>query len=131
MSRNERYAATKRLSLPVPNGTASGTPLRLIPAGGAFSATDNVQLNVVTETATGAAGEPAPGHDVGEASCALDGVWNLAISTTTAAAIGAPIYITSGMVLTPVVGSNALFGHVVDRAKGTTAGEIVPVRIKN
>jgi hypothetical protein len=131
MSTNERYAPRQRLSLPVANSTAAGTPVRIVPSGGSYSATDNVQLNGVTETATGAAGEAAPGHKTGYASVALDGTFNLAVGTTTAITVGGPVYITSGGALTPVSTSNALFGHVVDRAKGTTAGEVVPVRIKN
>lgn len=113
-------------SLPVPNNTAAGTAVRI----GTFSATNDLQLNGVTETATGAAGQAAPGHDTGYASVAIAGVFNLPISTTTAIAVGGPVYITSAGVLTPVATSNALFGHAL-RAKGTTDGEAVRVRIKN
>jgi predicted RecA/RadA family phage recombinase len=108
--------------MPVAADTAEGTAVRI----GTFSATDGVNLNGVTETA-----ENEGGNIDGEATVALDGVFNLPITTTTAIAIGGPVYITSAGALTPVATSNALFGHVVKRAKGTTAGEVVPVRIKN
>lgn len=129
MARNERYSPKDdhHYSLPVPNSTAAGTAVRI----GTFSATNDANLNGVTETATGAAGEAGPGHATGHASVAIRGVFNLPISTTTAIAEGGPVYITSAGVLTPVATSNALFGHVIDRAKGTTDGESVPVRIKN
>ena len=129
MSRNERYHADSvhHISAPVPNSTSSGKAIRL----GTYDVGIGVNLNGVTETATGAAGEAAPGHDTGHASVALGGVFDLPISTTTAIPENGPVYITSAGVLTPVSASNALFGHTVDRAKGTTANEVVPVRIFN
>lgn len=127
MTRNERFSPKDdhHYSLPVPNSTAVGTAVHI----GTYSATVP-GLNGVTETSTGAAGEAAPGHATGYASVAIKGVFDLAIGTTTAIAVGDPVYITSGGALTPVATANALFGHVL-RAKGTTAGEIVPVRIYN
>jgi len=122
MATNEKFAHGDRLSLPVPNSTASGSPVRV----GAFA----TGLNAVTQTKTGAAGEPDGGNATGYASCALTGVWKLPITTTTAMAVGDPVYITSGNALTPSATSNQLFGHILE-AKGTTAGEVHPVRVAN
>lgn len=122
MSRNERYSPTRRRSLPVPQDTLAGAPVRV----GTFSGTNDLQLNGVTETREGEGGNVD-----GNATVALDGCFDLPITTTTAIAIGGPVYITAANALTPVATGNALFGHVVDRAKGTTAGEVVPVEIKN
>lgn len=129
MARNERYSGKDdhHYSLPVPNNTAAGVAVRI----GTFSATNDAQLNGVTETATGAAGEAAPGHATGHASVSIKGVFNLPVTTATAVPEGGAVYITSAGVLTPVATGNALFGHVIDRAKGTTDPETVPVRIKN
>jgi hypothetical protein len=123
MATNEVFEHGDRLSLPVPNSTASGAPLRL---GGTAAAA----LNVVTQTKTGAAGEPDGGNATGYASCALSGVHKLAIGTTTAMAVLDPVYITSGNALTPSASGNQLFGHILE-AKGTTAGEVHRVRIAN
>lgn len=120
MSTNEVFTDGDNLSLPVPNSTASGAPLRL---GAAATG-----LNVVTQTKTGAAGEPDGGNATGYASCKTRGVFKLAIGTTTAMAVMDPVYITSGNALTPVSTSNQLFGHILE-AKGTTAGEVHRVRI--
>lgn len=128
MARNEVFSPKDdhHYSLPVPNNTPSGGAVRI----GTFSATNDLQLNGVAETATGAAGEAAPGHATGYASVAIWGVFRLPVTTTTAIPVGGPVYITSAGVLTPVSTSNALFGHAIV-AKGTTDGELVPVRIKN
>lgn len=122
MSTNEVFEKGDMLSLPVPNSTASGAPLRL---GAAATG-----LNVVTQTKTGAAGEPDGGNATGYASCKLSGVFKLPISTTTAMAVLDPVYITSGNALTPSSSGNQLYGHILE-AKGTTAGEIHRVRVAN
>lgn len=126
MATNERYTDADYLSLPVPNSTASGTAVRV----GTFSATTGLNLNGVTQTSTGAAGEPTGGNATGYASVKLKGAFKLAVSTTTTLAVGDPVYITSAYVLTPVSTSNALFGHALS-AKGATAGTLVTIRIKN
>jgi predicted RecA/RadA family phage recombinase len=100
-----------KLSLPVPADTASGAPV-LVGA-----------LPGVTACAEGDGGNVD-----GNASVWLAGVFRLPIGTTTAIAVGGPVYITAGGALTPVATGNTLFGHVVV-AKGTTAGEIVPVKL--
>lgn len=122
MAKNEIFESGDRLSLPVPNGTASGAPLRV---GAAATG-----LNVVAQTKTGAAGEPDGGNATGYASCKLSGVYDFAIGTTTAMAVLDPVYITSGNALTPDATGNQVYGHILE-AKGTTAGEVHPVRIAN
>lgn len=102
-----------KLSLPVAADTASGTPVLV------------GSLPGVTATAEGEGG-----NEAGYATVWLAGVYDLAVGTTTAVAAGGPVYITGAGALTPSdgAGANTLFGHVVE-AKGTTAGEIVPVKL--
>src|SRR4051812_35294929 len=122
MATNEVFRDADMLSLPVPNGTASGAPVRVGQAA--------TGLNGVTQTKTGAAGEPEGGNATGRASVLLKGAHKLQVSTATALAVLDPVYITSGNVLTPVATGNQLFGHALT-AKGTTANEVITVRIAN
>lgn len=119
---NEVFSDANDLSLPVPNSTPTGGPVRV---GAAATG-----LNGVAQTATGAAGEPQGGNPTGYASVKLNGAHKFAVSTTTALAILDPVYITAANVLTPVSTGNQLYGHALS-VKGTTAGEIVTVRIAN
>lgn len=112
--RNEEFYPNDpadKLSLPVANGTASGAPVMV------------GSLPGVCATAEGEGGNAE-----GYASVWLAGVFRIPITTTTAITVGGPVYITSGGALTPVSSGNTLFGHVV-AAKGTTAGEVVPVKL--
>lgn len=112
--RNEQFYPNDpadKVSLPVTADTASGAPVLV------------GSLPGVTATAEGEGGNVD-----GNASVWLAGVFNLAIGTTTAISVGGPVYITSGGSLTPVATGNTLFGYVLE-AKGTTAGEIVPVKL--
>lgn len=125
MARNEVFKNADYLSLPVAAGTESGKPVRI---GG---------LNGVAQTDRGAAVDPAApyvqnvsGNIEGYASVALKGAFLLPVSTTTTLAIGAPVYITSGGVLTPVATGNEVFGHALS-PKGSTANAPVVVRIAN
>lgn len=120
MATNEVFGDGDNLTLPVPNGTPSGTPLRV---GAAATG-----INVITQTKTGAAGEPDGGNATGYASCKARGVWKVPIGTTTAMAVLDPVYITSGNALTPSSSGNQLYGHILE-AKGTTAGEVHRVRL--
>lgn len=122
MATNEAFRDANKLSLPVPNGTASGSPVRIGPAA--------TGLNGVTQTKTGAAGEPDGGNATGYATVWLTGAFKLPVGTTTALAVADPVYITAGNALTPVATGNNLFGHALT-AKSTTAGVIVTVRIAN
>ena len=62
----------------------------------------------------------------GYATVGLGGVIENAVTTTTAVAVGAPVYITSAYELTPSATGNTLFGYALT-AKGTTAGEVIEI----
>lgn len=125
MARNEVFKDADYLSLPVATGKLSGSAVRV---GG---------LNGVLSTNEGSVDKPAgdynkapSSNEPGYASVALKGAFRLPVSTTTALAVGDPVYITSGNVLTPVATGNSLFGHALS-VKGTTADQLVIVRITN
>lgn len=111
MSTNQKFAPSRTRSLPVAADTASGSP-------------------VVVGSLVGVAltDEGAGGNADGYATVALDGAFDLAVGTTTAVAIGAPVYITSGYALTPSASGNTLFGYALE-AKGTTAGQVIAIEI--
>lgn len=100
-----------KLSLPVPTDTASGAPVLV------------GSLVGVTATAEGEGGNPA-----GYASVWTEGVYDLAVGTTTTLTVGAPVYITSGNALTPTATGNTLFGYALE-AKGSTAGQVIRVKL--
>jgi len=115
MAKNEVYKDADYLSLPVLNGTLSGSPVRV---GG---------LNGVAQTNEG----DLVTNEEGYASVALKGAFRFPVSTTTTLAIGDPVYIIVGTyVLTPSASGNQLFGHALS-AKGSTANQSVIVRIAN
>ncbi len=124
MATNEVFRDADHLSLPVPNSTASGSPVRV---GGATG------LNGVTQTKTGAAGVPDGGNATGYASVLLKGAHKLPVSTTTTLAVGDPVYIiiaTNVLTTTANSGANPLFGHALT-AKSATANEVITVRVAN
>ena len=137
MAKNERFRNGNKLSLPVPSGTTAGSPVRLGQAAtGLNGVTETDRAATTGQTPYNADGTPntsynyGGGNPDGNATVWLDGVHNLAIGTTTAMAALDPVYITSGNALTPSSSGNQLFGHILE-AKGTTAGEVHPVRIAN
>lgn len=110
---NKRFGNGDKISLPVPDGTLSGAPVLV--------------GSIVGVCATK---EGEGGNDDNFATVWCVGTFDLAIGTTTAIAVGGKVYITPANALTPSDGSgaNTLFGYVLT-AKGTTAGEVVPVRL--
>jgi hypothetical protein len=117
---NEIFKEGNHLSLPVPDGTVAGKPLRI------------GILNVVTETDEGGATVVVNGitqitGGVGNAdnfaSVSLVGAWELDV-TGAVASVGAPIYITSANVLTATATGNFLFGSAL-RTKGTGTGPLL------
>jgi predicted RecA/RadA family phage recombinase len=100
-----------KLSLPVPADTASGAPVLV--------------GSIIGVTATA---EGEGGNVDGNASVWCEGVYDLAVGTTTAVAVGGPVYITSGNALTPTASGNTLFGYALE-AKGTTAGEVIRIKL--
>lgn len=132
MATNEHFRAGDAISLPVPSGTTAGTPLRIGGLNG-VTQTDRAKTDVDPYNADGTPNSTykrGGGNVDGNASVWLDGAHQLAVGTTTALAVGDPVYITSGNALTPVSTGNSLFGHALS-AKGTTAGEVITVRIAN
>lgn len=132
MATNETFREADFLSLPVPASTLAGAALRI---GGlnVVTETDRAKVDVAPTNADGTKNTNynyGGGNPTGYASCWLRGAHRLAVTTTTALAIGDPVYITSGNALTPVASGNSLFGHALS-VKGTTAGEIVTVRLAN
>ncbi len=95
-----------KVSLPVTNGTPSGTPV--------------VVGSLVGITATA---EGKDGNVEGNASVWLGGAPRVPVTTATAVAVGAPVYITSAYVLTPSASGNTLWGYALE-AKGTAPATI-------
>lgn len=106
MAKNQKYAPKRTRVLPVATSTPTGTPLMV------------GSLPVITLTA-----EAGGGNDAGFATCALDGAWHVPVTTSTAIAVGGPVYITSGGALTPTATNNTLWGYAIE-AKGTAAQTI-------
>lgn len=131
MARNEVYKDADYLSLPVPVGTLSGAPVRVGGLNG-VAQVDEPTAYINAQT-TPAYSESPSSNRPGFASIALKGAWRIPVATTTALAIGDPVYIvTASNTLTTTAnsGANPLFGHALS-AKGTTAGQPVIVRIAN
>lgn len=113
MATNVLRGPDRTASLPVTASTPSGSPVVV------------GSLVGVALTKEGGGGNPA-----GYATVGLSGRIKNAVTTTTAVAIGAPVYITAAYALTPSDGSgaNKLFGYAIT-AKGTTAGEVIQIEI--
>lgn len=111
MATNMLRGPERTASLPVTADTVSGSPVVV------------GSLVGVALTAEGEGGNPD-----GYATVGMGGRTEQAVTTTTAVAIGAPVYITSAYALTPSATSNTLFGHAIT-AKGTTAGEIIHIEL--
>lgn len=112
MATNMIHGPERTRTLPVTNGTLSGSPV--------------VVGSLVGVALTDEGG--GVGNVEGEATVGFGGVTRQAVGTTTAVAIGAPVYITSAYALTPTATSNVLFGHALT-AKGTTAGEVIDIEL--
>jgi predicted RecA/RadA family phage recombinase len=109
MATNVKFAEGNNLSLPVPDGTLSGAPVRV------------GSLNGVAMTKEGEGGN-ADNY----ASVQLEGVFNLTV-TGAVSNVGDPVYIAAGAL--NVTNTNPLFGHAL-ATKGAAAG-VIPVRIAN
>lgn len=101
--RNERLHDGVRVTLPVPNATASGAPVKSGPFIG------------VTATKEGGGGNIA-----GRATVWREGEFDLAV-TDAVASEGTAIYITAGNALTTTSSSNTLFGYTHADADGAGA----------
>lgn len=101
-------------SLPVPDGTESGDPVKV------GSLVGVAQTDRATEDNRGG------GNPVGFATVQLDGAHDLTVTGALASA-GTPVYITSAGALTATATSNTLFGHSIpgvtaDGSKGSGDG---------
>lgn len=131
MARNEVYKVGNFVSLPVPVGTKSGEPVRVGSLNGVAQVDEPTAY--LAATSNPPYNEAPSGNKAGYASVALEGAFNLPVSTTTTLAVGAPVYIiTASRTLTTTdnSGANPLFGHALT-PKGATANQLVVVRIAN
>lgn len=128
MARNEVYKDADYLSLPVPTGALSGSPVRVGGLNGVLQ-TNEGSVDTGSNTYDTAASSNKDGY----ASVALKGAWRIPVATTTALTIGAPVYIVTAsntLTTTDNSGANPVFGYALS-AKGTSAGQTVIVRIAN
>lgn len=130
MATNEKFRPGDKVSLPVPNGTLAGAPLRI---GGlnVVTQTDAAKTDVAPTNADGtrnAAYNWGGGNPHGNASCWLDGAHEFTVAFAVAA-IGDPIYITSGNALSGTASGNSLYGHALT-TKGAPSGPLT-VRLAN
>lgn len=105
MAKNVAFHEGLKLSLPVPNNTESGAPVKV---GGIIGVT-------VTKEGEG-------GNAEGHASVWRHGAYDLPV-TGAIASVGLPVYITSGNALTATATDNTLFGYALE-TKGSGAGVI-------
>lgn len=122
MALNEVFKDADGLSLPVPEGTRSGTPLRIgilnaVAITDEGSVKNDQHVSYGFAQATGGIGNK-PGHT----SVKLSGAWRVPV--TGATTVGGPVYITSAGKLTTTAGSNALWGAAL-RVKGGGEGETI------
>lgn len=120
MALNEVFKEGNHLSLPVPDGTVSGKPLR-IGILNAVAETDEGGATVVVNGITQISG--GIGNADNFASLSLVGAWELDV-VGAVASVGKEIYITSANVLTATATGNFLFGASL-RTKGTGTGPLL------
>ena len=112
MAKNNVFPWTRSRSLPVVDGTVSGSPV-IVGALIGVALTDKATTT-----------NPGGGNVLGEATVALDGAWDVPVTTTTPLTVGAPVYIIAATgVLTPVLTGNVVFGYALE-AKGAAAATI-------
>ncbi len=124
MARNEVFRMADFLSLPVPEGTKSGDPVRIGELNG-VTQTDRADHNAPHHELLGPAVNTNP-H--GNATVWLIGAWTFNVAFAVAA-VGTPIYITAANALTDVATGNSLYGHALS-TKSAAAGDLI-VRLAN
>jgi hypothetical protein len=117
---NEVFKEGNHLSFPVPDGTKSGTPLR-IGILNAVAETDEGGTTYVVNGITQQTG--GIGNKDNFASVSLVGAWELDVAGAVAT-VGQAIYIKSDGTLTATATGNFLFGAAL-RTKGTGTGPLV------
>jgi hypothetical protein len=116
---NEVFKEGIALSLPVPDGTLSGKPLR-IGILNAVAQTDEGGQTAVVNGITQITG--GVGNKDNFASVSLVGAWELDVTGTLA--VGQAVYITGAGALTATSTGNFLFGAAL-RAKGSGLGPVI------
>lgn len=114
MATNQKFTFHRSRSLPVADGTVSGAPV-IVGSLVGVALTDKGKGGNATENAT----------------VALDGAFRVSVGTTTALAVGDPVYIvksSGALTTTDNTGANPIFGYALE-PKGTTAGEVIAVEI--
>lgn len=105
--KNAIFTQALKISLPVPNGTLSGAPVKV------------GSLIGVCATAEGEGGNPE-----GYASVWREGEYELSVAGAVAS-VGLPIYITGSNTLTTTAGTDTLFGY----SHGTKATGTGPLAV--
>ena len=113
MATNERYRDGDKLSLPVPSGMTSGSPVKVGSIVG------------VTQTDRASSTNFGGGNPVGFATVWTKGVHDLSV-TGAIANVGDPVYIDASNALTATATGNTLFGYALATQAGTG---VVPVKI--
>lgn len=119
MATNEIFKEANHLSLPVPDGTLAGKPLR-IGILNAVAETDEGGATAVVNGITQITG--GVGNKDNFASVKFTGAWRLTV--TGALTVGQAVYITGAGALTATATGNFLFGAAL-RAKGTGSGDVL------
>ena len=120
MALNEVFKEGNHLSLPVPDGTVSGKPLR-IGILNAVAETDEGGATVVVNGITQISG--GIGNKDNFASLSFVGAWDLDVAGAVAS-VGQAIYIKTDQTLTATASGNFLFGAAL-RTKGTGTGPLL------
>lgn len=119
MALNEIFKEANHLSLPVPDDTKAGKPLR-IGILNAVAETDEGGATAVVNGITQITG--GVGNKDNFASVSHVGAWLLPVTGTLT--VGQAVYITSANALTATASGNFLFGAAL-RAKGTGLGDVL------
>jgi predicted RecA/RadA family phage recombinase len=114
MAVNERFRDADKLSLPVPAGTVSGSPVKI------------GSLMGVTQTNRATATEFGGGNTVGSATVWLRGIFDLTV-TGAVTNIGDPVYIDASNALSVTSAGNTLFGYAL--VTKAAPASVVPIRI--
>lgn len=110
MARNEVYKDADYISLPVTNGTLSGSP---VVVGNLVGVAQTNEGDLVT-------------NEEGYASVALTGAFRLS-SSVAFASVGLPVYITSAYVLNATASGNRFFGYTLSTKAGGAGTVIVKI----
>lgn len=119
MAKTEHFRDCDTLSLPVPEGTKAGSPVKV---GGITGVTETDRANGSGNPVLGSYAFGGGNAD-GYATVRTQGAHRLSV-TGAVAAVGDPVYITSGNALNVTATGNTLFGYAL-ATKGAAAGVIV------